>query len=399
MEEPHEEIPVYVCRAKVAAIWVPGQYRKDKIKHVCIVSLYKKVSEEKNFEILINKEKRSRISWLQKSKYTIIPQGSVQGSESLYVARRPVKYHKKEGALTHTAGNFNPSENLGVFSLVDQNNKELKFEDGEVLVEQEPVKYEFKHIKFDKLKSKHKYHPRILGTTVLKNEVEGEQKVDTVLSYNYTHFMDWGKNHGLLIALPFVVNMPNGPEYVGKWGISKSENKTEVVPIERKLEEGTAVNVTLRGNYTESEIPYVSTVTAYYKDNEILESVLRDSLLKKYMTGVVIEFGPVYFLNNNTLVPTTTTTARTTSITTETRQTQTVSVPMPNTEDLYMMEDKTKRPMSNEVVPNDAESAPVGNTEDNTVQQLTKKAESGDGSKLVIYPLVLVLSFIMIHIT
>ncbi|XP_045471636.1 protein unzipped [Harmonia axyridis] len=400
VEDRHEEVPVYVCRAKVAAIWVPGQYRKGKDKQVCIVSSYRKVSEEKNFEILINREKRSRLSWFQKSRYTLIPQGSVQGSDSFYVARRPVKYHRKDGALTHTAGNFNPSENLGVFLLVDQNNKELKFEDGEVLVEQEPIRYEFKHTKFDRIKSKHKHHPRILGTTVLKNEVEGVQRVDTVLSYNYTHFMDWGKDHGLIIALPFSVNMPNGTEYTGKWGIPKSINRTETVPIERYLEEGTAVNVTLKGNYTESDIPYISTVTAFYKDNEVLESLIRDSLLMKYMTGVVIEFGPVYFLSNNTLVPTTTTTARTTSITTTlTSKTQTISVPMPNTEDIYMADDKSKKSVSNEVVPNDVEPVPAGNTEDNTVQQLTKKDDSDDASSITICPFVIISSVIIIHIT
>ncbi|KAL3282742.1 hypothetical protein HHI36_005911 [Cryptolaemus montrouzieri] len=388
------KVPIYVCRAKVAAIWVPGQFRKTN--KVCIVSLYKRVSEERNFEVLINQEKRARLSWKPKSKYILTPQGSIEGGDKVYIARRPVEYHHKEGALTHTVGNFNPNENLGVFSLVDQNNKELKYEDGELLVEQEPIRYEFKHSKFDRIKSKHTNHPKILGTTFLKNEEVGVQRVDTVLSYNYTHYMNWGKEHGLLIALPFSVDL-NGTKFNGKWGFPESVDKTEVVPIERYLEEGTAVNVTLKGNYTESDIPYVTTVTAFFKDNNTLESILRDSLLMKHMTDVVIEFSPVYFLSNNTVVPTTTTTARTTSLTTQVSQTQTIPVNIPNTEDIYVLDEKSEKPMTNDVIPKEIPPESSGNTNDNTVQQLTKKDENSGN---VLSPsLIIIASLLLIQIT
>lgn len=92
--------PVYVCRAKVNSVVVSGQLRPDK--HVCVVSLYGKVSEYKQFDILRSIENSARLSWVHKSKYILLSQGSVTSGENVlraFVARRPANSHNKEGKV------------------------------------------------------------------------------------------------------------------------------------------------------------------------------------------------------------------------------------------------------------------------------------------------------------
>lgn len=318
--------PVYVCRAKINSIWVPGQLRPNK--PVCIVSLYKKVSEYSQFEILVSIEGSSRLSWAHKNKYTLIAQGAVTSGETKsYIARRSANSHNKDGSLTYNVGKCTSSENLGVFHLVDQNNNELLFEDGEILVETEPIGYVFKSVRL--YPGRRPSTRKILGEAILKNEEDALQHVASVISYRYNYSLFWGKGHGLLTGLPFNITLPNGTSVKGVWAVPKEEQKSEVAPVEKHLEAGTAVNVTLIGNYTESEMPYNATVVAIYKDGEKREIMIRDTKRENKISDVIALFSPVYFLHNNSHVPTTTTTASTTSGTTST-----TSKTMMNTEEI-----------------------------------------------------------------
>lgn len=117
---------------------------------------------------------------------------------------------------------------------MDQNNKELSFEDGEILVETEPISYEIKSIRADRsTPSRYPKKDKILGETILKNEEEGLQRVDSVITYEYTYSLIWGRGHGLLTGLPFKVFFPNNTHIDGRWAMPKTENKVEVALIDR----------------------------------------------------------------------------------------------------------------------------------------------------------------------
>ncbi|XP_060516606.1 protein unzipped [Cylas formicarius] len=330
----NKQEPVYVCRATVTSIWVSGQLRPKN--HVCVVSLYRKVQEYKHFEVLVNVEDSGRLSWVGKNKYTNLPAGAVTSGENIlrtFVSRKPVNSNNKTGSLSHYIGTFNPSENLGVFHLVEQNNNEISYEDGEILVETEPIAYEFRNIKFLRSSRRFPKKKRVLAHAILKNEEDGLQRVESVMSYNYTYSLNWGKGHGIQVGLPYTVFLPNGSQILGKWGILEKEEKVETVPVEMHLDEGTAVNVTLTGNYTEMEIPYTATVVSLYKDNEKREITIRDIKRENKVIELVYNYSPIYFLHNNSYVPTTpaptTTSTTTTSTTTTVRPTSTTLKELP----------------------------------------------------------------------
>lgn len=90
------------------------------------------------------------------------------------------------------------------------------------------------------------------------------------------------------------------------------------------LEPGTGVNVTLTANYTEMEVPYTATLIAHYEDGATTSRLISGTRQEKTMFDILPEFGPIYFLGNYSLVPTTVPPPTTEPPTTTTTTTMTV---------------------------------------------------------------------------
>lgn len=100
------------------------------------------------------------------------------------------------------------------------------------------------------------------------------------------------------------------------------------------MEPGTGVNVTLRANYTEMEVPYSATLVSHYKDGTTISRVITGIRQEESLFDITPEFGPVYFLANFSLVPTTVAPPTTTtemSTTTTTAATTTTTTTMTST--------------------------------------------------------------------
>lgn len=354
---------LYVCRAKINGILVAGQVRPSKSE--CVVSLHEKVHSFGRYELLINKEDSARLSWVSRSKFNLDPPGAVTGGNVPFlnfIARRKVKPDEiKEGGFTYLMGKFDPSNNLGVYTLVNEAGTEVEFEDGEILVETEPIRYELSSIKFDKFRERISREPRVLGQSVLKNEDQSTEEevstVETVISYNYTYSLNWGNGHGMLIGMNFSVNLENGSVVSGRWGLSDTFVKVDIKPVETFLTPGTARNVTLRGDYVQVDTPYTATLISYYKDGETRKRVLKDSQRESTMRNVLPDWGPVYFLHNNSFVPTTTSTTSTSTSTTSTTSTTTKATTTTTEEARPITPPDLEQPANNKNI-DDAGNAP-----------------------------------------
>ena len=72
------------------------------------------------------------------------------------------------------------------------------------------------------------------------------------------------------------------------------------------LEPGTAVNVTLRGDYTDIEVPYSGKLLSHYEDKASVNPRTIDGVRREEsISEIKPDFGPVYYLSNMSLVPTT----------------------------------------------------------------------------------------------
>ncbi|VEN36029.1 unnamed protein product, partial [Callosobruchus maculatus] len=70
-----------------------------KESRVCSMAHEFEVREHEQFDILVNTEGSARLNWKLKSKYDLIPQGSVaSGVEPKnFIARKDTNSHNKEG--------------------------------------------------------------------------------------------------------------------------------------------------------------------------------------------------------------------------------------------------------------------------------------------------------------
>lgn len=83
---PSENYTMYVCRAIVDGIIVPGHTQKHGQRTVCIVSLHMDVRTHHTFDVLLNKHNGARIEWKSWDKYVpVIPTGAVSAVSAGHV--------------------------------------------------------------------------------------------------------------------------------------------------------------------------------------------------------------------------------------------------------------------------------------------------------------------------
>nr|CAD7205185.1 unnamed protein product [Timema douglasi] len=331
--EQQVKVPVYVCRARHNGVWISGQLRSDQ--RFCSISLLGVASTSNRYEVLENVDEGARLQWVPWDRFSRIPTGAVAGGET-YVARRVVEdgeeSNKDAGpgvlGFTHHLGKLDPKDGLGRITIINQNNEEQDFTDGEVLVEIEPVRYELTGLKFNLWRKRLMRRLVTLTNNTLRNGAATVAvNVDMALAYDSEYSLYWGQGKAILKGLPTTVRLANGT-LVGeiKWGLPEVEERKDLFSVEYFLEPGTAVNVTLRGNHTESEVPYSGKLVAVYEDGSTKARDIEGSRREVAMLDVRPEFSAVYYIRNLTLVPTTTTTTSTTTTTTTTTMSTTTAM-------------------------------------------------------------------------
>lgn len=315
--------PVWLCRTRTNGMWLPGSLTEDSGK--CIVSNHGTTTKHASYEILQNNEDGGKLAWIKWDKYSLPPGGSVSvGSDSLmYIARR--KPSDPTSELDFNVGRLDRTSGLLGKIFVVEDGAEKEYEDGEILVETEPVRYEMEKVNMNKWRAKYQRENVVLGSTILRNEDIPEEngdkndfsRVDTVIAYFHNSTTSWGHGHAMLAGFPVVVTWENGTEMDNFiWATDSARKHESIYPVEGFLSPGQGVNVTLVANWTESNIPYSAKVTAFYPDGSKKSRKILGSRREVGLRDTHAEFGPVYWLHNNSHVPTTTTTTTTTSTTT-----------------------------------------------------------------------------------
>lgn len=75
--------------------------------------------------------------------------------------------------------------------------------------------------------------------------------------------------------------------------------------VEIYLEPGTAVNVTLKANYMDMEVPYTGELISHYEDGQQRSRDISGMRREETMRDITPEFSPIYFISNFSIVPTT----------------------------------------------------------------------------------------------
>ncbi|EFN86325.1 protein unzipped isoform X2 [Harpegnathos saltator] len=330
--------PLYVCRAMhSSSVWLAGT-QKDKEKR-CTVTLHGSVQSYDKYELLENVDGAARITWVRWTKFFQPLLGAVYVDKKMLVARYEADNSDKrdttKSRYTHYIGTLNSNDNFGSIIYANENREEKFTKSGELLVETEPIRYELSAVKLDWPKKRSiKREPRVLAETTITNTGTEAAQMAEACTYSYNYSVYWGRRHAILNGLNTSITLVNGSTLSNvTWGTRREEIRMDVHNVIVFLEPGTGVNVTLRANYTDMEVPYRATLISHYEDSATTSRVISGTRQEETMFDIMPEFGPVYFLNNYSLVPTTmpppttepTTTTITTMMTTTTKQPQEMS--------------------------------------------------------------------------
>lgn len=193
--------------------------------------------------------------------------------DNYYVARskpRPtnITHHHAyyQNHVDYVVGRFDPEELLGRI-FINVGDKEEAVDEGEILCETEPVRYELRDIKIDKWRRQEKTNNTELGQTILQNTESSTNLVESVLSYEFDRMYYWGTYDGVVRGLPTTVYHLRKPQAI-EWGFKIQEKVIETKTVSTSLLPGTAINITIVGEYTQSEGPYTASLQRYFADND-----------------------------------------------------------------------------------------------------------------------------------
>lgn len=105
-----------------------------------------------------------------------------------------------------------------------------EYDDGQILIEYEPIRYELRDIKIDKWRTHIVRNLTILGETILSNSEEYSNSVETAIGYTYDKVLYWGTYEGVARGLPTTVYETNkAPVQLDKgWGLKEVHKREEV---------------------------------------------------------------------------------------------------------------------------------------------------------------------------
>lgn len=151
-----EHYPIYVCRVTIEGVTTSGHTEKIQQSHVCVAAHYKNKKYE-HFDVLINKGHLGKVSWKQWRKFNLgVPVGAIRIGEDSYIARHKSTQQQnvQEGEVFQGAdynlGRLDPA-GLGKIKAMESD-REKDYDEGEVLVETEPFRYELRDIRLDQIR-------------------------------------------------------------------------------------------------------------------------------------------------------------------------------------------------------------------------------------------------------
>lgn len=311
---------IYICRALHNGAWIPGGLHEDR-EDKCTVSFIGKVYEYERYEVLQNVDNAARLVWSDWQDDEV-PAGAVSCGADIYIAHRASPKFKLIDnnypiGTSFLIGKVDVKEGLfGRISVINEDKQEESgLRDGQILIEIEPIKYELTVTKLQESKKKVSKKTVQLGEATLQNPGNiSRMTVDTVVAYKWDYVSNWGQGKAMLKGLLTTINFDKPPfvEEI-KWGISSTKSTDGLEKIETALDPGVGVHVTVMGNSSNVDIPYSGTLVSIFGDNTITSRTIQGTWHQTAMLDITQHFGPLYYIQNLTQVPTTTTTTTTTT--------------------------------------------------------------------------------------
>jgi len=168
--------------------------------------------------------------------------------------------------IDHAIGWFDSKDGLGkIYATIAS--EEKSFENGQILVATEASAYELHRVKFIPIKLRTNTNRTVLGQAILKNEGDEMMDVNAVIGYEYDVIWNFGNYDGIARSINTSAFIDKKDPIKFFWGIQKTDHVLASKSVGTRLAPGTALNVTLYGNYTINEGPYKADLLIRWADN------------------------------------------------------------------------------------------------------------------------------------
>lgn len=127
--------------------------------------------------------------------------------------------------MDYFIGRFAPKANLGQVAVIEGTAEKI-YEDGEILSEIQPTRYELR--KIHKSRKQLMRNKTFLGFAKLQNDGDTASEIESVIAFEYVKETYWGTLEGVSRGMPIRVHESGNPAVQIMWGIPEVLNKTDV---------------------------------------------------------------------------------------------------------------------------------------------------------------------------
>lgn len=131
----------------------------------------------------------------------------------------------------------------------------------------------------------------MLGQTILRNDGSEEANVNAIIGYEFDVDRNFGNHDGIARSVATTAFVPKNEQVEFFWGIQKNDHEVSSKGVGTRLFPGTALNVTLWGNYTTSEGPYRANLVTYWSDGtKSKKKLVQVSNVSKKVVHILTDF-------------------------------------------------------------------------------------------------------------
>jgi len=106
----------------------------------------------------------------------------------------------------------------------------------------------------------------LLGQTMLRNDGEKTAEVNAVIGYEYNLTRNLGHHEAIARSVNTTVFVAKKEVYNFFWGLEASTHIVNTKGVSTVLQPGTALNISLWGNYTTRDGPYEAQLVIHWAD-------------------------------------------------------------------------------------------------------------------------------------
>ena len=175
--------------------------------------------------------------------------------------------------------------------------------DGDVLIEVEPVRYELRLDTFAK-RAKSSSERRVLASASIFRFQEGREEVarmQKMLSYSYEKSLYLGQMRGVIKGLPVKVHLPSGERKSLSWGVADTSRQSESMMVGYDMRSNSAVDVVISAVAVAEEQPYAAVLVAIFGDESRRERRVEGVMVTHYLDTIRPEYSQLYVIRDQVM--------------------------------------------------------------------------------------------------